>query len=114
MDASAVALAFILCHPALANALVALGLMTLATSLLRVARVPRAPWLAAAAVSFFFYGREAEEAERFLRPAFGDPAAFLLALWPGNWTGGGADLFEWVAPTAVAVALAFSVSRVAQ
>ena len=111
MDAGAVALAFILAHPALGHTLVAAGLMAAATPLLRAARVPHAPWMAAVATSFFFYGREAVEAERLLKPVHGDPAAFFLALWPGTWTGGGADLVEWLAPTGAATAVAWLLWR---
>lgn len=83
----------------LAHALLALILMALVCPLLQWFRVVGFAWHAAAYISLFFYARECAQAERALKPVLGDPAAFFVTLWPGNWTAGGARIGEWLIPT---------------
>ena len=98
---------WIVARPELSHTLVGLALMALICPVLQLARLRGFAWHAAAYVSLFFYTREATEAERAWKPILGDPEAFLLTLWPGWWTRGGAHLSEWLVPTAAVLVAAW-------
>ena len=97
---------WIVAQHVLAHCLLALALMGLLCGLLRWLRVDGFAWHAAAYVSLFYYAREAAQAERALKPMLGDPMAFFWTLWPGNWSAGGARLWEWLAPALVVMLVA--------
>ena len=93
------AVTWIVAQHVLAHTILALLIMAVLCPILQFFRVYGFAWHAAAYISLFFFAREAAQAERALKPVLGDPAAFFITLWPGNWTAGGARLFEWLAPT---------------
>lgn len=105
------ALAWIVAHPALSHCLIALAIMAAVAPALRALGNPQAGWYAAAFTSLYFYAREAAQAERALKPTLGQPASFFLTVWPGNWSGGGARVTEWLAPALVALAVAWVIQR---
>ena len=104
-------LAWIVPYPIVSHCLVGLGMMALICLILLAFRVHGWAWHAAGAVSLFFYAREAAQAERALKPLLGDPSAFFVTLWPGNWSAGGARVSEWLAPTLLCVVVAALLPR---
>lgn len=104
-------LAWVVRHPVVSHCVVGFALMAIVSGLLQPFRVRGWAWHAAAAVSLFFYAREAAQAERALKPLLGDPTAFFVTLWPGGWTAGGARLGEWLAPTVLCLVLAALLPR---
>jgi hypothetical protein len=104
-------LAWIGATPVLSHSLVALALMAALCPMLRALRNPAYGWYAAAFVTVYYYAREAAQAERAFKPLMGQPASFFVSAWPGAWAGGGARLSEWLAPTIVALLIAWTVQR---
>ena len=97
--------------PVASHCLVALALMAIGCPILRWLGNPSYAWYAAAFTSLYFYAREAAQAERVLKPMLGQPTSFFLTIWPGNWSGGGARVSEWLAPAALAFVLALALQR---
>lgn len=102
---------WIVSYPVVSHCVVGLVMMAIVSGLLQPFRVRGWAWHAAAAVSLFFYAREAAQAERALKPVLGDPTAFFVTLWPGGWTAGGARIGEWLAPTILCLVFAALLPR---
>lgn len=105
------ALAWAIRDPVASHCLVALALMAIGCPLLRALGNRHFAWYAAAFTSLYFYAREAAQAERVLKPMLGQPASFFATIWPGGWSGGGARVSEWLAPTALAFVIALALQR---
>lgn len=101
-------------HAWLGHVLQGIAMQVAAAVPLRLARVGAAWWIAAALSSGFFWGREKMEYEFALKAAAGlrTVAPFWWRGWmPWDWGVGGSNAWEFLAPAAACLLLAWCAGR---